>query len=74
MTEEAVETHSSGKRKQARRLAPDEVIAYGPVLVWPPRPMALLKWLFGYPGYFLPWGRHLHGVPCGYLAVVPRPR
>ncbi|MEI6541651.1 MAG: sterol desaturase family protein, partial [Planctomycetota bacterium] len=30
-------------------------ISYGPALAWPPQPKALLKWLFGFPGYFLPW-------------------
>jgi len=25
-----------------------------PIFVWPPRPVALVKYVFGYPGYFLP--------------------
>ena len=25
-----------------------------PLFVWPPRPIALVKYIFGYPGYFLP--------------------
>ena len=24
-------------------------------LAWPPRPLALLKWVFGFPGYLWPW-------------------
>jgi hypothetical protein len=27
-----------------------------PTFVWPIKPAALLRYLFGYPGYFLPWG------------------
>ena len=26
-----------------------------PLWAWPPRPMATLKWLVGYPGYLFPW-------------------
>ncbi|MDA0340368.1 MAG: sterol desaturase family protein [Proteobacteria bacterium] len=29
-------------------------IAQPPVFVWPPRPIAFVRYLFGYPGYFLP--------------------
>jgi sterol desaturase/sphingolipid hydroxylase (fatty acid hydroxylase superfamily) len=35
--------------------APNKPISYGPAFAWPPQPMALLKWLLGFPGYFLPW-------------------
>ena len=35
--------------------APDKRISYGPAFVWPPQPTAFLKWLFAFPGYFLPW-------------------
>ena len=34
---------------------PKTPVSYGPAFDWPPRPKALLKWLFGFPGYFLPW-------------------
>lgn len=34
---------------------PMEPISYGPAFAWPPQPRALVKWLFGFPGYFLPW-------------------
>jgi sterol desaturase/sphingolipid hydroxylase (fatty acid hydroxylase superfamily) len=30
-------------------------IQMGPLYRWPPQPVALFKWLFGVPGYFLPW-------------------
>jgi sterol desaturase/sphingolipid hydroxylase (fatty acid hydroxylase superfamily) len=35
--------------------APEKPISYGPAFAWPPQPKALLKWIFGFPGYFLPW-------------------
>ena len=35
--------------------APKEPISYGPAFAWPPEPRKLLKWFFGFPGYFLPW-------------------
>ncbi len=35
--------------------APERPVSYGPAFDWPPRPRALARWLFGFPGYFLPW-------------------
>jgi hypothetical protein len=43
------ERDSRGDWKPPDRLRPP------PVFVWPAQPMALLKWLFGYPGYLWPW-------------------
>ena len=34
---------------------PEKPVSYGPAFDWPPRPRALLKWFFGFPGFFLPW-------------------
>lgn len=34
---------------------PKNPISYGPAFDWPPRPAALFKWFFGFPGYLLPW-------------------
>lgn len=34
---------------------PEKPVSYGPAFAWPPRPKALLKWFFGFPGYLLPW-------------------
>jgi sterol desaturase/sphingolipid hydroxylase (fatty acid hydroxylase superfamily) len=30
-------------------------VSYGPAFDWPPRPRALFKWFFGFPGYLWPW-------------------
>ncbi len=29
-------------------------ISYGPAFAWPPQPVALFKWFFGFPGYLFP--------------------
>ena len=34
---------------------PIKSISYGPFFEWPPKPKALFKWFFGFPGYLLPW-------------------
>ena len=52
-----------GKRNKRGDWKPDEPIELAPVFVWPPRPMGLLRWLFGYPGYFLPWGIIYMAIP-----------
>jgi sterol desaturase/sphingolipid hydroxylase (fatty acid hydroxylase superfamily) len=44
-----------GERDRRGYWRPFQAIVYPPVFVWPPRPAGFLKWLFGYPGYLLPW-------------------
>ena len=51
-----MKTSFAGKRDKRGDWKPDEPIALAPLLDWPTRPIAILKWLFGYPGFFLPWG------------------
>jgi sterol desaturase/sphingolipid hydroxylase (fatty acid hydroxylase superfamily) len=34
---------------------PEEPIRIGPPFQWPPQPIVLFKWLFGFPGYLWPW-------------------
>ena len=34
---------------------PPQPIAYPEVFVWPIRPKGILRWLFGIPGFLLPW-------------------
>ena len=41
--------------------APAKPVSYGPAFEWPPRPKALFKWFFGFPGYLLPWNV-LYGI------------
>ena len=47
---------SSFGREDARgSWTPKKPVSYGPAFDWPPDPRALGRWLFGFPGYFLPW-------------------
>ena len=32
-------------------------------LAWPPRPLAVVKWLFGWPGYLWPWNAFFFAFP-----------
>ncbi|MFN0191163.1 MAG: sterol desaturase family protein [Aestuariivirga sp.] len=52
-----------GKRNKRGDWKPDNPLTIAPVFVWPPKPLAFLKYLFGYPGYFLPWGIIYMAVP-----------
>ena len=44
-----------GTRDKRGDWRPLKLLEYPPVLVWPMRPVAFAKWLFGFPGYILPW-------------------
>ena len=44
-----------GKRDKRGDWKPSKLIAYPPVFVWPAEPLNFLRWLFGYPGFILPW-------------------
>ena len=58
-----MKTSFAGKRDKRGDWIEDTALQYAPVLTWPPRPWAVLKWLFGYPGFFLPWGIIYMAVP-----------
>lgn len=51
----AMDDSKSGKENARGYWAPNDPITYGPAFLWPPQPRALVKWFFGFPGYFLPW-------------------
>ncbi len=44
-----------GTRDRRGDWKPNRLLSYPPVFVWPAKPLAFAKWLFGYPGYILPW-------------------
>jgi len=44
-----------GREDTRGNWAPDHAVSYGPAFDWPPDPKRLVKWLLGFPGYFLPW-------------------
>jgi sterol desaturase/sphingolipid hydroxylase (fatty acid hydroxylase superfamily) len=58
-----VETKFEGKRNKRGDWQPPEVLSYAPIFNWPPKPFSILKWIFGYPGFFLPWGLVYMAVP-----------
>lgn len=41
-----------GKRNKRGDYAPNSRLEVAPIIVWPPKPLKLLRWL---PNYFLPW-------------------
>src|SRR4051794_28887239 len=51
-----------GSRNQRGEWKPAELIKNAPLFAFPPQPRAVLKWVFGYPGYLLPWGVFFAGV------------
>src|SRR5688572_9627286 len=59
-----METRFDGERNKRGDWTPPEPLQYAPILEWPPRPLAFLKWVFGYPGFFLPWGLFYMAVPA----------
>lgn len=44
-----------GTRDARGHYSPNKVITYPPVFVWPLQPLAALRWVFAWPGYFLLW-------------------
>lgn len=44
-----------GKRNKRDDWSPHKPVVYPPLFVWPPKPLALVKWFAGLPGYLFPW-------------------
>jgi sterol desaturase/sphingolipid hydroxylase (fatty acid hydroxylase superfamily) len=51
-----MQTSFTGRRDKRGDWHPQGSIKLAPLFAWPTRPLAIFKWLFGYPGYFFPWG------------------
>ena len=61
-----------GTRDARGEWQPGELIQTPPVFVWPPRPLAFLKWLFGFPGYLMPWNLFFVAVAIvSWLFLTP---
>ena len=45
----------AGTRDSRGEWQPAERPAPPPIWAWPPRPIKMLRWFFGYPGYLWPW-------------------
>ena len=41
-----------------------------PVWAWPPAPLKLLKWVFAYPGFLLPWNVVFFGIAVATWAYL----
>jgi len=46
---------SIGKPERRGGYQPPKLVDTAPLFAWPPQPLGLLKWLFGFPGYLWPW-------------------
>lgn len=65
-----MKTSFQGKRNKRGDWAPEQPIRPAPVMVWPPRPMAFLKWL---PHYFWPWNLLYMTIPIiTWVWLTPR--
>jgi sterol desaturase/sphingolipid hydroxylase (fatty acid hydroxylase superfamily) len=51
-----------GARESRPTWQPPEPIQIPPIFVWPPRPLGVLKSLFGFPGYLWPWNTLYAGI------------
>ena len=50
--------------------APDLPLTVPAPLLWPPQPLALLRYLFGFPGLFFPWLALYAGIAMGLWAIL----
>ena len=50
------------ERDERGNWQPAEPITLAPINAWPPRPVAVVKWLFGFPGYIWPYNLFWLGV------------
>ena len=51
---------------------PEEPVRYPDVFVWPPKPSGIARWLFGVPGFFLPWTVLYIGIATAlWFGVTP---
>jgi ferredoxin-NADP reductase/sterol desaturase/sphingolipid hydroxylase (fatty acid hydroxylase superfamily) len=57
-----------GVRNGLGEWRPAAPIQYAPVVVWPPRPLALMKWFISYPGFM--WPRNLVLLAISILSYI----
>ena len=53
-----------GIRDEKGHWRPPYPVRYAPLLTWPVRPLAFLKWIFGYPGFLWPVNAFSSAWPC----------
>lgn len=59
-----------GSRDKRGHWRPAEGVAYPPVFVWPPRPLAAIRYVFSLPGYLLPFNLFYFAVALAIWAWV----
>jgi len=57
-----------GTRDERGHWKPPYSSGYSPLFIWPPRPKALVKWFFGYPGFF--WPINILFILFSFVSVV----
>ncbi|MDE2739349.1 MAG: hypothetical protein OXH47_07460, partial [Paracoccaceae bacterium] len=55
MKNSGISEENYGQRDRRGHWKPFEKIEYAPLFVWPIKPVKLIKWIFGFPGYLYPW-------------------
>ena len=60
-----------GVRDEKGHWRPPYPCRYAPLFAWPPQPLKLLRWLFGYPGYLWPINTFFIGLGLLTLGVPP---
>ena len=61
-----------GTRTSKGEWTPDERASFGPLFDWPTKPLRILKWVFGLPGYLFPWNTLYAGVAiAAYFLATP---
>jgi sterol desaturase/sphingolipid hydroxylase (fatty acid hydroxylase superfamily) len=61
-----------GQRDRRGHWKPFNLVKYPPVFVWPMQQLGIVKWLFGYPSYVLPWNLFYAAVAVGvWLYLTP---
>jgi len=60
-------------REQRGEWKPSSAIRPVPLFAWPVRPLAVLTWLFGYPGYLLPWTAFYAAISLATWAYLTPP-
>jgi sterol desaturase/sphingolipid hydroxylase (fatty acid hydroxylase superfamily) len=64
--------HNPNESERRRGYRPDLTVAKHPVFQWPPQPVAIFRWLFGFPGYLWPWPAFFLGVALvSWLYLTP---
>lgn len=53
---------SEGARERVSGFRPENPIEIGGLFVWPPKPLAIARFLFGFPGFLWPWEILFFGI------------